>query len=147
MSKAITTRRQFLGATVTGLAGAALTAPVLGAAPDDVEPLSFLFLGDTHYQANRAQPKELTGPSRLLTNRLIDWLNRLPGSAIPENAGGGKVGTPRGLIHAGDLIDSGDRTAPNDRLMQETELATYNADFGQAAGRIEPNGSAQAAAR
>ncbi len=125
------TRRQFLGTSAAGFARAALPAPGLGAAAqDNVEALPFFFIGDTHYLANRAQTKELTAPSRLLTNRLVDLLNRLPGSAIPENAGGGKVGTPRGLIHAGDLIDSGDKTGKNDRLMQETELASFQADFG-----------------
>src|SRR4051794_6498700 len=101
------TRRQFLTTSAAGLTGAGLAG--LGAAaqsgPGDV--VGFFLIGDTHYLADRASPKELTAPSRLLTTRLVDWLNRLPGSAIAEKAGGGKVAVPRGLIHAGDLIDSG----------------------------------------
>lgn len=124
------TRRQFLATSAAGLAGTVLAAP--GATPqggnDDV--VAFFLVGDTHYLANRARAKELTAPSRLLTTRLVDWLNRLPGSVIAEKAGGGKVAVPRGLIHAGDLIDSGDKNGQDFRAMQQTELAAYVADFG-----------------
>ena len=124
-------RRQFLGLSAAGLAGGTLPAQVLAAgAPANDDIVSFFLIGDTHYLANRDQAKQLTATSRLLTTRLVDWLNRLPGTAISEKAGGGKVATPRGLIHAGDLIDSGDRTGKNFVRMQETELAAYVADFG-----------------
>src|SRR5262245_42009869 len=125
------TRRQFLGLSAAGLAGVALPVQGLAAgqsASNDV--VSFFLIGDTHYLANRDQAKELTATSRLLTTRLVDHLNRLPGTAIAEKAGGGKVATPRGLIHAGDLIDSGDRTGKTFVRMQETVLASYVADFG-----------------
>ncbi|MFY8201756.1 MAG: hypothetical protein ACOVLE_13855, partial [Pirellula staleyi] len=35
-----------------------------------------------------------------------------------------------GVIHAGDLIDSGDKDSPNHRKMQRTEWSNYAADYG-----------------
>jgi predicted phosphodiesterase len=128
-------RRQLLKAAAAG--AGTLMLPDLGVAADatsgDVAagPVSFFLVGDTHYFASKDKPAALDEMSRATTSRLIDWLNKLPGTAIPETAGGGKLPAPRGLIHAGDLIDSGDKgAAPTARQQQETELTAFTADFG-----------------
>src|SRR5581483_8624146 len=87
-------------------------------------------VGDTHYLANRERPQELDSTSRAVTSRLVDWLNRLPGTALPAEAGGGTVVPPRGVIHAGDLIDSGDKTGANAQAMQQTEWRAFEEDYG-----------------
>jgi predicted phosphodiesterase len=60
----------------------------------------------------------------------VDVLNALPGTPIPEVAGGGVVGEPRGVIHAGDLIDSGDKNGAPFAAMAATEWDAYVKDFG-----------------
>lgn len=128
-------RRRFLGSSLAAAAGCEALAPHLlaGEAASDAaapETVAFFLVGDTHYLAERGRPARLADRSRTLTSRLVDHLNRLPGTAIPDQAGGGKVGNPQGLLHAGDLIDSGDKNGKNFRRMQETELAAYIEDFG-----------------
>src|SRR5256885_5736987 len=100
-------RRQFLASTAA--AGALVWGGrgLLGAPADDA--IRFFVVGDTHYLADKAEPSKLDPASEQVTSALIETLNRLPGSAIPDGAGGGVVGAARGLIHAGDLIDSGDK--------------------------------------
>jgi len=46
--------------------------------------------------------------------RTVDAMNWLPGEPLPARAGGGIVGTPRGVVLCGDLLDNGSdkRTAP-----------------------------------
>lgn len=121
-------RREFLATT-------ALAATTIGtdkALADDGRDsqVAFFLVGDTHYLANKDAPSELDERSRRVTNGLIDTLNALPNSAIPAEAGGGKVARPRGVIHAGDLIDSGDKNGRILELMQATEWNAYAADFG-----------------
>jgi cytolysin (calcineurin-like family phosphatase) len=89
--------------------------------------VAFFVVGDTHYLADRADPKRVDARSAPVTTRLVDTLNRLPGTAIPAAAGGGAVRAPRGLLHAGDCIDTGDKP---DVARQETEWAAFAADFG-----------------
>src|SRR5690349_9923525 len=108
-------RREFLTASAAGVAsGLALgeQSKVQG------EPIAFFLVGDTHYLANKEDTAKLDERSATVTGRLVDLLNKLPGTEIPKSAGGGKVFAPRGLIHAGDCIDTGDK--PNVK-MQETE--------------------------
>lgn len=120
------TRRELL-TTASGLGLAAVTATShAGTTP----PVSFFLVGDTHYLANRERPQELDSTSRVVTSRLVDWLNRLPGLAIPEEAGGGTVNRPRGVIHAGDLIDSGDKAGALYQAMQQTEWRAFEEDYG-----------------
>ncbi len=117
-------RRSFLAASAAGLA-----APALGRAAA-AEPVSFFLVGDTHYRADLAAPAKLDARSAGVTGRLVDTLNKLPGTAIPAAAGGGTVAAPRGVIHAGDMIDSGDKNGTAAAAMQKTEWAAYAADFG-----------------
>lgn len=119
-------RREFLGTSLT-------TAAVLGGASAQTQAenaVAFFLVGDTHYLADKQKPEELDATSAGTNRRLIEVLNRLPGTAIPENAGGGKVATPNGLIHAGDLIDSGDKNGGVYPKMHQTEWAGFSADYG-----------------
>lgn len=62
---------------------------------DDV---TFFVSSDTHYGL---------GNNDELNRKVIDEMNRLPGLAMPDKAGGGIVRTPRGVVLCGDLIDKG----------------------------------------
>lgn len=130
------TRRTFLRGT-----GAALASACLPAWADDAAPLitSFFVIGDTHYRADTAATDKLDAISATCTSGLVAVLNRLPGTAIPEAAGGGVVAPPIGVLHVGDLIDSGDKTDATHLAMQHTEWAAYLADFGLtgAEGRLK----------
>ena len=119
-------RRRFLGTTAAATAG--LFLPRARAA----EPfqLSFFVLGDTHYLANKEQPDTLDAASAATNTGLIKTLNALRGTAIPEAARAGSVGEPRGVIHLGDLIDSGDKNGGVFPAMQQTELKAWVADYG-----------------
>jgi cytolysin (calcineurin-like family phosphatase) len=68
--------------------------------------------------------------SAATTKGLIETLNRLPGTMIPKEAGGGMVLPPRGVIHCGDLIDSGDKNNGMFPRMQQAEWDAYQGDFG-----------------
>jgi predicted phosphodiesterase len=119
------TRRQFVATAAAGL-----TTPWYLRA-DDVkpkdEPVAFFFVGDTHFLANKEDPAKLDERSANVTSRLVSQLNTLPATEIPETAGGGKVLSPRGVIHAGDCIDTGDKA---NLKMQETEWAAFADTFG-----------------
>lgn len=91
------------------------------------EPIAFFLVGDTHILANKQDPAKLDDRSAALTTRLIDVLNKLRGTEIPQSAGGGTVVAPRGLIHAGDCIDTGDKA---NLKMQETEWKAFADGFG-----------------
>ena len=126
-------RRDFLAA-VTVPALAAVGAPSLltseTRAADAADRVAFFLVGDTHYLANKEKPSELDATSRAVTSRFIETLNRLPGTDISEAAGGGKVIAPRGVIHCGDVIDTGDKNGSAAVAMQQTEWAAFEADFG-----------------
>lgn len=126
-------RRKFLQVTATaagsvifGSSRALLGRPL----PAASEGISFFLIGDTHYLAQQDAPGALDEISQDYTSRLIEHLNRLPGTDWPETMGGGKIPEPRGLIHAGDLIDSGNGTDAAHAAMQKTEMAAFLADFG-----------------
>jgi hypothetical protein len=67
--------------------------------------VTFFVGSDTHYgNANNAE----------INRKVIDQMNWLPGTPMPDKAGGGIVKTPRGVILDGDLLDKGfDPTAPS----------------------------------
>ncbi len=111
-------------------AASALALPRLRAAETTTEPVSFFLVGDTHFFADHDEPSQMDAGSHEVTSRLIDTLNELPGTAIPAEARAGTVAVPRGLIHVGDLIDSGDKTGPIFSKMQETEWAAWSAGYG-----------------
>ncbi|MBI1369935.1 MAG: hypothetical protein GC162_14935 [Planctomycetes bacterium] len=128
-------RRTFLTTSAAALAGAPLCRAAGHApAPTAEEAIAFFHIGDTHYRADENTPTKLLEDSATTTRGLIDTLNRLPGEAIPDAAGGGQVAVPRGVIHAGDLIDSGDKNGDVHQTMQQTEWAAYAADFGVVGG-------------
>jgi len=117
-------RRQFLATSAA--AGAALPTFLRAAEPKD-DPVAFFLVGDTHFLANKEDTAKLDERSAAVTSRLVDQLNKLPGTEIPSTAGGGKVIAPRGVIHAGDCIDTGDKANVK---MQETEWAAYADAYG-----------------
>lgn len=130
-------RREFVSLVGAGIAAAAGSRWAIGA--DAVAPAApaaadattcFFFVSDTHFLARRDEPGRMDERSVLATDRLVDVLNRLPGTDIPASAGGGTVGTPRGVIHGGDVIDSGDKTGQVFAAMQRTEWDAYTAAFG-----------------
>jgi len=127
-----TSRRTLLRAGA--LASVPLLSPNLAGtiAGDTSSPtaLSFFVVSDTHYHANRDQPSLLLEENRQLNARLIETLNRLPGTHLPSQLGGQRVGAPRGVIHLGDMIDSGDKSGRLFEQMTDTEWQGYVADFG-----------------
>ena len=117
-------RRRFLAASA-GLTVAAVARPA-DPQPKD-EPVAFFAIGDTHFLADKDDTAKLDKRSAGVTARLVDVLNRLPGEDIPKEAGGGKVLAPRGAIHVGDCIDTGDRA---NEKMQQTEWAAFADAYG-----------------
>lgn len=126
------TRRDFVRGTVTAGAGLAF-APLLRAADPGAAsngaPVSFFLIGDTHYCADEIETSAMKHSSVETNSRLIGWLNRLPGTAVPGDSGGGIVAAPHGVIHAGDIVDNGDK-GPGKHPMAETEMAAFIADWG-----------------
>ena len=119
------TRRQFVAATAAGLSIPAYLRGDQSKPKDD--PVAFFLVGDTHFLANKEDNAKLDERSAAVTGRLIDMLNKLPGTAVPQEAGGGTVLAPRGVIHAGDCIDTGDKANVK---MQETEWAAFTDAYG-----------------
>jgi predicted phosphodiesterase len=120
------TRRQFV-ATAAACGVALPSFLKVAAAQPAGESLGFFVIGDTHVLANQEDPAKLDERSTMVTSRLVEMLNKLPGTEIPEVAGGGTVLAPRGVIHAGDCIDTGDKANVK---MQETECAAFADVFG-----------------
>lgn len=116
------TRREFVAAAVSAPAFARADGPK----PKD-EPVAFFLVGDTHFLADKDDTAKLDPRSAGVTSRLVDLLNKLPGTEIPKAAGGGTVLAPRGVIHAGDCIDTGDKA---DAKMQATEWAAFADAYG-----------------
>jgi predicted phosphodiesterase len=120
-------RRDLLKASAGALPVLGTSALLADGPSDDV--VAFFLVGDTHYLANSESPGELDERSRRVTSQLVNTLNTLPGTAIPAESGGGKVRAPRGVIHAGDLIDNGDKAGAKFDRMQRTEWDAFTADF------------------
>jgi Calcineurin-like phosphoesterase len=121
-------RRRFLAAAAA--TAGALALPRARAAATAEASVSFFLVGDTHYCADKNAPTQMSAVSAAYNRGLVDWLNRLPGTEIPANAGGGTVGKLHGVIHAGDVIDNGDKASPTFNKMAETETAAWLADYG-----------------
>jgi cytolysin (calcineurin-like family phosphatase)/predicted phosphodiesterase len=67
------------------------------------EKLTFLVTSDSHYEA-------IDKVERNDRNRVtLERMNAISEQEWPANLGGGKIGTPRGVLALGDLIDDGDR--------------------------------------
>ena len=73
-------RREF-SATALGLPAA------LGAVADGGDAVAFFVVGDTHFLAGKEDPAKIDPRSAKVTSKLIDTLNRLPGTEIPAAAG------------------------------------------------------------
>lgn len=126
-AESLLSRRQFVA--VGGAAALALCHDVH--AVENANPsAAFLLIGDTHYLADENDPTVLDPRSRNVTSALVKTLQEIRGTSIPPEAGGGIVQVPKGLIHAGDVIDSGDKNSSKHQAMQETEWKAYCADFG-----------------
>lgn len=123
-------RRQFLASGSAAAAAFAMGRPLLAADATKDQPTAFFLIGDTHYLAEKESPAHLDERSAAVTRGLIDTLNRLPGEKIPAEAGGGTVAAPQGVIHAGDVIDTGDKSGPVHEKMQQTEWDAFAGDFG-----------------
>jgi len=117
-------RRQFLGATATSLAG---VQSVVAGAPKLSESVAFFLISDTHVLALESEAGKLDERSAGVCQRLVETLNRLPGTELPDVAGGGMVQMPQGVIHAGDCIDTGDKSNVD---MQKTEWSGFAEIFG-----------------
>ena len=91
------------------------------------EPVAFFLIGDTHLVADKKDAGKLDERSASLAARLVDTLNKLAGTEIAKSAGGGTVLPPRGVVHAGDCIETGEHAKVK---MQQTEWAAFNAEFG-----------------
>src|SRR4051812_30100195 len=98
-------RRRFLATSAAAAGAMALGRAGLAEPAGAADDVHFFVIGDTHFLADKNNPTKLDPGSAGVTSALIDTLNRLPGTKIPDDAGGGNVGAPKGLIHAGDLID------------------------------------------
>jgi predicted phosphodiesterase len=94
------------------------------------DTIRFFAIGDTHYFANEKSNKELMESSVINCHGLIDTLNKLPGTLLPETIGGGAVGSVQGVIHAGDIIDTGDKRGRTQESMQAREWEGFTSDFG-----------------
>lgn len=123
-------RREFMATGAVSLGGAWLSSFASARETDATQRVSFFVVGDTHYLANKDQTSQLDEKSREVTGRLVEWLNKLPGSSLPESVGGGSLSAPRGVIHVGDIIDTGDKQGKTQVAMQETEWKGFLSDFG-----------------
>ncbi len=95
---------RFLLGLISGLL--ALASPSASA-----RDLTFFHVSDTHYG------RSSTGDQGLAA--LVDLMNRLPGTPYPTNLGG-TVSPPRGVIHTGDVTESG----------KPEQWAAFVRDFG-----------------
>ena len=124
----MTNRRQFLRQASLSTAALGLAPSAFAALPAK-DTASFFLVGDTHYCADEKDHKKLKPATVDYNSRLLGWLNKLPGTPIPEPSGGGTVPEPHGVIHAGDMIDSGDKGKAKQKMM-ETETAAWTKDWG-----------------
>lgn len=123
----LATRRRFLR-DVAFTTAAASALPRLSAA-GNADAVSFFLVGDTHYCAQKDNIKLMDEVSANYNAALVRWLNELPGTDFPMEIGGGAVPAPSGVIHAGDIVDNGDK-GPGKHAMAETEFAAFTADWG-----------------
>ena len=121
------TRRQFLGAL--GAAPFLLASRSQAATPPKPD-FAFLVISDTHFYADPDNPGRMEARSDGITRALVQTLNRLPGTALPAEAGGGSVLAPKGVLILGDLINDGDKNGGLYPQMQLTEWAAFTARMG-----------------
>jgi cytolysin (calcineurin-like family phosphatase) len=113
-----------------GIASRSLAEDVTDLGSGTKPRFSFFVLGDTHYLADIESPGKIDPASASICAALVDTVNGLAGTSIPENAGGGQVHKPLGVIHTGDIIDTGDKRGGVTVAMQKTEIAKFEEDYG-----------------
>ncbi len=126
-------RRRFLrSAAVGSLAAAGLRRCGAGGLQpfEGRRVATFFVAGDTHFLADKAAPENMDARSAEICGRLVETLNTLPGTTIPDVLGGGVVPAPAALIHTGDIIDTGDKTGEIHERMQKTEWSAFVAEYG-----------------
>jgi hypothetical protein len=122
-------RRRFLHATAVAGAGLVAGWPA-GGWGRRAEGESFFVISDTHFRAEREAPARAAPDSVAVNRRLLEWLNGLPGQRLPGELGGGAVAEPRGVIHLGDMVDTGDRYGGVNEQMAATEWDVYRDHVG-----------------
>lgn len=120
-------RRRFLATSASAPFAGILSSIAQEHPPAD--RASFFFVSDTHYCTDEVETGAMKVASLDACGRLVDWLNRLPGTELPAEAGGGTLATPHGVVHGGDLVDSGDK-GPRNYGRAEVEFAAFAADYG-----------------
>lgn len=123
-------RRPFLGAGAAAAAGLGLAWSAGTASSASPDRLAFFIISDTHLLAQRDSPTRIDPHRTALNDRLIETLNELPGQSLPEQIGGGTVSEPRGVIHLGDRIDTGDKSGGVHEQMTDTEWEHYVERYG-----------------
>lgn len=93
---------------------------------------AFVVTGDPQYLAEKsANPERLDPYSEEANSRFIEIIKNLPGQTIPKKNGGGQVSSNLlGILVAGDLIDSADKSGGNYPAMQKFEWQRYQKDYG-----------------
>lgn len=99
---------------------------------DEGVRFAFIVSGDPQYLAEKsAAPQALDPFSEEANARFIALVKALPGAAIPDKFGGGTVSDDLlGILVAGDLIDSADKTGGHYPAMQQFEWQRYRRDYG-----------------
>ena len=115
---------------VAGAGALARSVRAVTVPSDSTGTATCFVVGDTHYRADEKDDSSLDPDSAEYNARLVDWLNRLPGTPFPETAGGGVVGDPHGVIHAGDIVDNGDKGEAVEKRKVPVEWASFVADWG-----------------
>lgn len=108
----------------------------IASADDTAKRYAFFITGDPQYLAEKsASPESLDRYSAEANGRFIERLRALPGSEIPAQFGGGTVSADiLGVIVAGDLIDSCDKSGGVFPAMQRFEWDHYVRDYGLKGG-------------
>jgi hypothetical protein len=93
---------------------------------------AFIVCGDPQYVAEKkAEPQALDPYSEEANTCFISLIKELPGKAIPETFGAGKVSEDiLGVLVTGDLIDSADKNGGYYPAMQKFEWARFQSDYG-----------------
>ena len=93
---------------------------------------AFVVTGDPQYLAEKsANPERLDPYSEEANSRFIEIIKNLPGQTIPKKNGGGQVSNNLlGILVAGDLVDSADKSGGNYPAMQKFEWQRYQKDYG-----------------
>jgi predicted phosphodiesterase len=77
--------------------GVLYRSPVLAGTNEQAGELTFFVVSDTHYGLSQTANPEIS--------KLVDKMNKLPGTAYPAEIGG-TVAIPRGVLHVGDVTTS-----------------------------------------